>query len=217
MGRRLLALLLVALAVPAFAAAAAADKEKVHVTAEGQAAARAALPRPADFGTGWTSKTYKPSLDGGFSCGSFDPKQSDLVRNGAAGVRFTHPGLEVDTETQVLQTPHMVTLDWQRTVLPPQVLPCMRSSVAKSLPAGATIVSVKRTGFPHVATYSNAFRILLDLTSSGQTVHMFVDIAVFGRGRTEITMTTTAPLAAAAVVRASEVRLARLLTARVTA
>lgn len=219
MGRRLATALTLALALlaPAAATGALADREQVHLTAEGQAAARAALPKRSDFGAGWTAKSYNPKLDSDFACASYNPKQSDLVRNGAAGVTYTHPGIQIDTETQVLATARMVALDWQRTVLAPEVVPCLQSTLAKTLPASASLVSSHRLAFPKVATYTNAFRVVIDVHGTAGTVRMFVDVAVFGRGRTEITMSTTAPFLAEPTVRAAEVRLARLLAARVVA
>ena len=215
--RRLAPLACLSLFALAFAAAALADKEQIHITAEGQAAARAALPRQSDFGVGWVAKTYKPSLNSEMQCASFNPKQSDLVLNGTAGIRFTYPGLQIETVAQVLQTSKMVALDWQRTVATPAVMPCLRTMLAKSLPAGASFVSVKRLAFPKVATYTDAFRMLIDVSANGKTVRMFADVVVVGRNRTEITMTTVAPLAADVAVRAAEARLAQLAARRATA
>lgn len=217
MRRRLAPVAVVSLLALALAAAALADREQIRLTSEGQAAARAALPRQADFGSGWVGKAYKPSLNSDMKCASFDPKQSDLVLNGAAGVKFTHPGIEIDTVAQVLQTDKMVALDWQRTVEVPAVLPCLRTAIARSLPSGTKFVSAKRLAFPKVATYTDAFRMVIDVTANGASVRMFVDVVLVGRSRTEITMTTVAPLAAEPAVRPAEVRLARLAVRRATA
>ena len=217
MRRRLAPLALLTLLALALSAAALADQEQIHLTSAGQAAARAALPTQADFGVGWVGKSYKPSLTNDMKCGSFDPKQSDLVLNGAAAVRFTHPGIQVETVAQVLETSKMVALDWQRTVKQPRVLPCMRTMIAKTLPSGTKVVSLKRLAFPSVSTYTDAFRMLIDVSSNGSTVRMFVDIVLVGRSRTEITMTTVAPLAAGPAVQAAELRLARLAVRRATA
>ena len=215
--RRLAPVAVLTVLALAFAAAALADKEQIHITTEGQAAARAALPRQTDFGAGWVGRSYKPSLNSDMVCGSFNPKQSDLVLNGTAGVRFTYPGIQIETVAQVLQTSKMVALDWQRTVATPAVLPCIRTMVAKTLPSSAKIVSVKRLAFAKVATYTDAFRMLIDVSANGTTVRTFADIVLVGRGRTEITMTTVAPLAADAAVRAAEGRLALLAARRAIA
>jgi hypothetical protein len=111
----------------------------------------------------------------------------------------------------------MVTLDWQRTVLAPQLLPCLRSGLGKSVGTSARVVSVRRIAFPHVATYANAIRVLVDVPTTSAKVRVFVDVVVVGRGRTEITLTTTAPLLLDASVRPAEIRLAKILVARVRA
>jgi hypothetical protein len=198
---------------------ALADKEQIHLTASGQAAARAAVLRKADLGTSgaWTGGSVKPDLTSSLPCTTFHPKQSDLVLIGAARTHFAGSGLAFDSEAQVLQTPRMVQLDWQRTVLAPQLLPCLRIGLAKSGGASTRIVSVRRIAFPHVAQYTDAFRLLAEVQTAAAPVRVFVDVVVLGRGRTEITLTTTAPLLADATVRPAEARLARLLVARVRA
>jgi hypothetical protein len=201
------------------AVASVADKEQIRLTNAGQAAARAAVLTKADLGTapGWTGGAKKPDLSSTPACPGFRPKQSDLVVNGAAETVFKQPAIQFDSEAQVLETAHMVKLDWQRTVLAPEVLPCLRSAAAKSAGTSAHVVSIRRIAFPRVATYTNAIRILLDVKTSASTtpVKVFVDLVLVGRSRTEITLTTTAPLLASVAVRAAEVRLARILAGRV--
>jgi hypothetical protein len=201
------------------AVASIADKEQIHLTNAGQAAARAAVLTKADLGAapGWTGGAKKPDLSSTPPCPGFRPKQSDLVVNGAAETVFKQPAIQFDSEAQVLQTAHMVKLDWQRTVIAPQILPCLRIAVAKSAGTSAHVTSIRRTAFPRVATFTSAIRILLDVKTSGSTtpVTVFVDVVLVGRGRTEITLTTTAPLLASTAVRAAEIRLARILAGRV--
>lgn len=208
-----------ALALTGAVTAAVSDKETIHLTDAGQAAARAAVLTRADLGTasGWTGGAKKPDLSSTPPCPNFDPKQSDLTLNGVAQTVFTHPGLQFDSEAQVLQTPQMVKLDWQRSVLTPQLLPCLRTGLAKALGSAAKVVSVQRVAFPKLATYAAAFRVVMDVSASGTTLRMMSDIVLVGRGRTELTLTTTALLAAKATVWPAEVRLARLLLTRVSA
>ena len=148
--RHAAALLAALAAALLLAGAAVADKEQIHLTAAGQAAARAAVMHRADLGGGggWTGGPKKPDLSSGTGCANFKPKQSDLVLIGAAENVFRHPGVEFDSEAQVLETPAMVRLDWQRTVLAPQVMPCLRSNLEKQLTASERLVSVRRIPFP---------------------------------------------------------------------
>ena len=217
-GRKSWALIAVVAAGLLLAGAAFADKEQIKLTAAGQKAAQAAVISRTDIGTapGWTRKVKKPDLSSDTGCANFNPKQSDLVLNGAAEVEWSRAGLDFDSEAQALETPAMVKLDWQRTVLAPQVLPCLRSNFQKHSTSAEKFVSVARLAIPAIGTYSRAYRVLVDYTQNAQTVRLFVDVVLVGRGRTEITLTTTAPLSAGAAVVAAEIRLARLLAARAT-
>ena len=111
----------------------------------------------------------------------------------------------------------MVSLDWQRTIETPGLVSCLRSHFGKTLGSAAAVVSFAKTSFPRIATYTAAFRSIVEVRTAGRTIRVLVDIAVFGRGRTELTLTTTAPAGAAALVAPTEVRLARLLVARARA
>lgn len=218
-GRNTLALLGTVVAALVLAAAATADKEQIHFTAAGQKAARAAVMKRADLGgaPGWTGATKKPDLSGDTGCPNFKPKQSDLVVVGAAETVWKSTGIQFDSEAQVLRTPAMVRLDWQRTVLAPQVLPCLKTNIAKNLPASEKLVSIGRIAVPKLATYSRAYRTVIDVTpgaAGGGTVRVFVDVLLFGKGTTEMTLTTTAIYTAAATVGAAELRLARVLLSR---
>jgi hypothetical protein len=195
---------------------ALADREQIHLTAAGQKAARAAVLARRDVGMapGWTEKTQKPDLSGNTGCSNFTPKQSDLVLIGAAEVDWSRAGLDLDSEAQVLQTPEMVRLDWQRTVLAPQVESCLRSIFQKENTPTTRFVSLRRLAFPAVGTYTRAYRILIDYTQSSATVHIAVDLVLVGRGHTEITLTTTAPLEVGPARNAVEIKLARALAAR---
>ena len=115
----------------------------------------------------------------------------------------------------MLKTAPMVKLDWQRSVLAPGLLSCLRSYLAKGAPANAKVRGMQKLAFPRVAQYTAAFRLVLDVTASGTTASMLVDLLLVGRGRTEITLTTVAPYDARAPIKAAEERLARLLVARI--
>jgi len=208
---------LVALAA---AASALADTIQVHYTAADQAAARKAVLRSADLGAGatWTSVPAKPDVTSSMDCKGFHPKQSDLVVTGAAATEFRSTGIDFRSESHLLRAPRMLALDWQRTVIAPQVLPCLREGVTKGTAgAGTHLVSLKRVSFPRITSRTAAFRALLDVTSGGQSIRVLVDIVAMGKGRTELTLTTSAPYVALASVVSAEVRLARILAARAKA
>jgi hypothetical protein len=214
----LVALLVCAIAGSALAATG--DREQHRFTAADQAAARSAVLVRSDLGkTGWTGGAKKPDLSPPVPCANWNPKQSDLVLTGAAETDWKHAGLEIDTEAQVLQTAEMVKLDWQRTVTDPHAIPCLESELKKSLSgaASAKFVSFKRLSFPHIGTFSRAYLTTIDVTSSGKTVPVVIEVVLVGSKRTELTMTSTTAKALQSVVAPENIRLARKLVARAKA
>jgi O-acetyl-ADP-ribose deacetylase (regulator of RNase III) len=216
MGSKGWVILVAAAAGLLLAGVALADKEQIHFTAAGQLAARAAVLSRADVGSapGWTVKTRKPDLSGATGCANFNPKQSDLVLTGAAEAEWSRLGLDLESSAQVLQTPAMVKLDWQRTGEAADAQACLRENFQKQATAAARFVSFAKVAFPAVATYTLAFRAVFDYTQGTNTVPVAVDLVFVGRGHTEITLTTTAPLATGPAVKTLEIRLARALAAR---
>ncbi|MGD0166768.1 MAG: hypothetical protein ABSC51_05685 [Gaiellaceae bacterium] len=208
-----------ALVVALSLVSSATAKQKIHLTAAGHAAARAVVVKRVDLGNvgGWTGGAQKPDLSSEVACANFHEKESDLVLNGAAKTVWKHTGLEFTSESEVLQTSRMVRLDWQRTVLSPQLLPCLRSQTKKQESPGVRLISLRRIGIPQIAPYAAAYRIVMDVKVSGATVRMMSDMVLVGRGRTEITLTTVAALGAKSAVWPAEIRLARILVSRIRA
>jgi hypothetical protein len=197
------------------ALAAGGEREQVHLTAVGQAAARRAVAHRSDLGAAaWKGGATTPDLSAAPTCANFHPKQHDLVLTGAAETKWRYSGLEIDTEAQVLRTPAMVAADWQRTVVAPAAIPCLRSHLVQQLGAGVSLVSFRRIAFPGVGDESRAYLLIVDVKTSSGTVGVASEVAVAGRGRTELTITSTAPAAARQVVGLADVRLARALAAR---
>jgi hypothetical protein len=203
----------VILAALTFAAAACADTWQVHFTSAGQAAAHAVVLKHGDLGTagGWSGGSVKPDLNSTPPCASFRPKQSDLVVIGAAATAWKHAGVQLNAQANVLKTARMVTLDWQRTVLPPQVAPCLREGLVKQLGTQGRIVDFGRVSFPRLATYTRAYRAVVDVNG----VRVDTDVIVLGKRSTEITLTLIAPSAARTVDEHAEATLVRRMVARV--
>jgi len=220
MTARLQLLCVIAVALALAPVAAAAEHYHLDLTAAGQADARAATLQRTDLGHGaiWTGGTTKPDITQSFPACSYKPKQSDLVLIGAAESDYKTAGLEFQSDVDVLQSPAMVALDWQRTVVAPPVLPCMRTVLAGAAKPPERLVSFERISFPHIAQYARDYRAIVDITTStGATVSLMVDTILLGRSSTEVSLTTTAPYADKAVVSAAELRLAEILLARVRA
>jgi hypothetical protein len=101
-------------------------------------------------------------------------------------------------------------------VLAPQVTPCLRRNLEHQLTSSERLVAVRRIAFPAIAAYTRAYRATVDVKSAAGTARVLVDLVLLGRANVEITLTTTAPMAAEPAVRGAELRLARVLVGRVS-
>ena len=217
MMRVVLTTLLIAAVAASAAFAAGGQKEQIHFTAADQAAAKRAVALRADLGSGgWTGGFRKPDLSAAPTCANFHPKQSDLVLTGAAETEWQDQGLQIQTESQVLKTHAMVLADWQRTVLAPTAIPCLRAHLLKELGSGVTFVSFRRVLFAPVATMVQAYVLLVNVKTTTGKVPVAVEVVLIGRNRTELTLVSTAPNVAQKVVAAADAQLARAMVARVT-
>lgn len=195
------------------ATASSPSKEKIAYTAAGQAKAKAEVLRRTDLPEQWTGGKRKPDVSSTLPC-SYKPKQDDLVLIGAAESDWRQPGFQVTSEAQVLRTATMVRHDWQRTILAPQVVPCLRQGFEKTLGTGATLVSFGRVASPHLASLTQAFRAVFDVKSGSTAVPVEIDILALGSGRNELTLTLTGISAAKSILRAQEARLGKRLAGR---
>jgi hypothetical protein len=209
----------VALGLASGATAGSADRARVSFTPADLAAAKAAVLRPADLGSagGWTGGTRKPDLSSTMHCAGYTPKQSDLVVTGAAETVYHHTGLELQSAAQVMRTRAMVAHDWSRTVTAPRAFGCLRTMLARALPAGEKLVSFTHLAFPRLTQYAAADRAVIDVSSGMQHAQVVADVVVVGRSRTELTLSIEAPASARGGLLAAETRLAKALLARVRA
>jgi hypothetical protein len=202
------------------AASAEGGREQIRFNAADQAAARATVLRRSDLGStaGWTGGRAKPDLSPGPTCANYHPKQSDLVLTGAAQSSFRNGPVAIGNQVQVMKTRRMVRLDWQREILAPGAIPCLRRDLAKDLGSSATIRSFRRIPFPRIATYAAEFRALVDVrVLGGRTADLVVDAVLVGRGRSEISFTVAGPAAERPTLSAAERHLARKVAARARA
>jgi hypothetical protein len=201
------------------ALAGSPDRARVSFTPADVAAAKAAVVRPADLGSGggWTGGPRKPDLSSTMHCAGYAPKQSDLVVTGAAETVYHHTALELQSAAQVMKTRAMVARDWSRTVTDPRVPACLRTTLARALPASEKVVSFTRLAFPRLTQYAAAYRALIDVSAGAQHAEVVADIVVVGRSRTELTLSLEAPASARGGLVAAETRLAKALLPRVRA
>lgn len=201
-----------ALVAVATASAAGGNREQVRLTAADNTYARTVVIHRSDLAAGWKGGLIKPDLSSSQPCPNFNPKQSDLVITGAAETDFQTVSGEIDTEAEVLQTPRMVALDWRRSVIPPAALACLRHLLVTGLTAKAKFVSATKMGFPHVAPYTAAFRVVFNVPAAGRSVDY--DFILFDRGRTEVVMSAGDAALSGTALQAREIRLARIVASR---
>jgi hypothetical protein len=189
-------------------------KERIALTAAGKKQAGAEVLQRADVGAGWSGGSKKPDLSSSLPCSDYHPKQSDLVLVGAAESAWQKPAILIDSEAEVLKTAAMVHRDWRRTVLAPQVLPCLRHGFAKSLGPSEKLVSFGRVSFPHVAPRTRAFRGVAKVKTSLGYIPLEIDVVVFGVGRNELSLVVSGPETTKSSLKRIETRRARLLAGR---
>jgi hypothetical protein len=176
--------------------AAFAEAPRTSFTVADQAAARAAVLRASDLGTGWTGTVKKSAVEGPTPCPGWSPRQADLVITGAAESQLSAQGVFVFSSALVYKSTRMIALDWQRTVvgLPVRCL-------AGQFTAGA----------------GDQLKIVVADYQGNATGRVFVDAVLVGRGRTAASIGLVAPYAQRADADAAEIRLAKIVLARIKA
>jgi hypothetical protein len=202
-------------AMLAFTAAAVADREQVHLTRTGHRAAHNAVIRRSDLPAGtWTGTVKKPTIDSSTGCAGFTPKQSDLVLIGAAETEWKSDVVQFDSQAQVLRTPKMVRLDWKRTVQTPKVMPCLRHNLVQSLSSTERLSFVTRLPVARIAPRVRLYRSVVVFHAGKTPTPILIDSLLIGKGRTEITLTTTALYASRKAATRAEITLGRKLARR---
>jgi hypothetical protein len=213
-----LVLAVVLLALMPVSVAAAAEHPQVRFTKAAQAAARAAGIIRDDVGRKavWTGGPFTPDPGADNDCPSYHPKRADLVLNGLAGAAYANSstGVSLRSQTAIFQTPRMVQLFEQRSLLAPKLLPCVAAQTAATLPATLRFVSIERIVFPPAGAFTTAWRITIELRASKERVA--IDQVAVAQGRTEINLATTYFAADAATVRPAEARLVRKIARRIS-
>jgi hypothetical protein len=188
--------LLLALALVSLLAADVAGAEQKQLRAADQATAERDLLKRSDLSASvdWTGG--KLTLDSGqLSCSGYRPNGSGLVETGAAGDKFSSTGITISDQVEILATTRMVATDAQRTFTG-AVVPCLRSSLARTLGVHGVVLSVRQIPFPRLAQYVHAYRALYDVKVDGKTFPVIFDIICVGAARTEMTLTVNANLPA---------------------
>jgi hypothetical protein len=214
-------LVIAALGAALFASAALAggsDPIKRHTAAD-MAKARSIVFKRAELGADWTRDTSQ-SNDDDPDCSYFHIQESDLVETGYAEATFNHTsGATIGSEASIYGTAAQARTTWTRHVRP-ALARCLAEEIRKqSLADGdkVQIVSTKKLAFPTVSPRTAAYRIVVRLTPKGRTtaIPITVDTVFLERGRILALLGVISPGVAPPL--AADVRLARVLDARMRA
>ncbi len=206
MARLLAVALLLALLVSGTALAARGDPQR-HLRPADQARAKAMLLRKADLPPTFTATPSGPESDA--HCKALD--ESDLTLTGDAESKSFQAGPFVASSiAQVYETVADANASWRRGTSAAG-LRCARTLYARELSkGGGTIRSFGRLAFPKVAARTIALR----LEARSQGIPVYLDFVALQHSRAHATLLLGGGLAP--IPKAEEVRLARVIAARMT-
>jgi len=178
-----------ALAVPA--AATAADGLPKHaLTKAGQTTARSVVLKRGDLGAGFATvaRDKDQGLPKGARCEALD--EADLTVTGdvaSPDFRFAQGPVfvTVGSTAQVYRTLREANASWSRGSTR-QTTTCLGDIIRLSAAPGQkiTVVSAKKVSFPAVSPKTAAYRIVVNVTVSGnQSVRAYVDAVILQHGR----------------------------------
>jgi hypothetical protein len=197
---------------------AAASVLKKHTRA-GQARARADLIGRAVLGSGWYASAPTPKSVPALTCSAFDPTVRGATEIGAAAsATFTQnpSGPFVAQESYVYGAPAEQRLVWG-AVVRTRLGRCLKASLVHGGANGVTFTAtgVRRLSLAGVPGRSALFRVSGDATAPYQSVPVFLDVILVGRGAgiSELSLSSFIEPAGHRL----ELRLARAIARRMTA
>ena len=132
-------------------------------------------------------------------------------------MRYAQPGIVMTNDAQVFRTPAMVRRLAARAAAP-KFAPCLRGAARRAADEGTSrFVSFRKLSLPAIGTHATGYRTTFDAKSAQGTIRLVVDIIAVTRGRTEVSLTTTMPLASVPTLFPNELVLAQTIVARVRA
>lgn len=190
MSLRRLVSLVVALAVLAACAGTAAARdprlERQRLTPTDMRLAKSAVLRRADLASGWRALAIPAQEDRRLTCPGFDPDFSAFTITGKAVSAFAHPdGASLTTAMEVYRSRADAAGDF-RTGTTSGVVRCLRDVLERALgssPVPVRVRSSSQVAAPRLGDRSAAYRVVAALDANGRTVPLYLDVLVFGRGR----------------------------------
>lgn len=193
--RRLAAVVLVVLALPALALASHRDPKEQFTPADQRRAASIVLKR-SDFVAGWKKTPSTPDDDSHLDCPGYDPNGADLVLTGEAEADFEAPGgfPAVFSFANVFKTRAHANASWTRAVKP-ALATCLAKLFKEGLESEGHKAAITRSGkiaFPKVSPRTAAFRVVMKVTvtenGTSTTVPLTLYVVALGHGRGDVGM-----------------------------
>lgn len=195
--RRLVALVLVVLAVPALALAANTDPQK-QINPGDQRKAGSIVLKRADFATGWKKVPNTPDSGEDPSCAGYNPDQSDLILTGEVEARFEGASgfPSVASISNIYKTRRDALAAWTRSEKP-GLAPCLAQLLKREIEKGGGKVAIAKQGriaFPKLAPRTSAYRVVLNVTVTQEgkatTVPLTIHVIALGNGRGDCVLMT---------------------------
>jgi hypothetical protein len=195
--RRLAAVVLAVLALPALALASHKDPKEQFNAADQRKAASIVLKR-GDFVAGWKKTPSSPDDDGHLGCPGYDPNGADLILTGEAEADFEASGgfPSVFSFSNVFKTRAHASASWTRAVKP-ALAACLAKVFKEGLEAEGHKATITRSGkiaFPKLAPRTAAYRVVMNVTvtenGTSTTVPFTMFVVALGHGRGDVGLMT---------------------------
>ena len=195
--RRLAAVILLVLALPALALASHKDPREQFNPADQRKAASIVLKR-TDFIAGWKKTPSTPDDDSHLECPGYDPNGADLILTGEAEADFEASGgfPSVFSFSNVFKTKAHANASWTRAVKP-ALATCLATVIKDTFVSEGHKASITRSGkiaFPKLSPRTSAFRVAMNVTvtESGKstTVPLTMYVIALGHGRGDVGLMT---------------------------
>ncbi|HSL64305.1 MAG TPA: hypothetical protein VK874_06560 [Gaiellaceae bacterium] len=186
--RRLVALLTLAALLVGVGTASARDPrlEQQRLTPADMRLAKRAVLQRGDLAAGWRSLRVGQTEGERLQCDGFDPDFSRFVLTGRAITAFAHPeGASLTAAVEVYRTRADAAGDF-RVGTQPGVVRCLRGLLDDAFGAGTVplrVRSARRVSAPRLGERTAAYRVVATLTANGRSIPLYLDVLVFGRGR----------------------------------
>jgi hypothetical protein len=210
--RRLLVVLAVALVAAGTADARNPRLERLALKQEDTSAAKAAVLRVGDLGSGWTGGVQSPNDNTAPDC-AFQ-NYSRFTITGQAQTHFAQSGASIVSRVEVYKSKGDASGDFAVDTRP-RTAACEGKAIRDGFASQAkgmtvTLTSATERSAPKVGDRAVSFRIVLTLHQASKELKLYIDLIGFLRGRATASVIVVAPGNPAQ----GAVQLARIMDAR---